>query len=268
MRALDFLRDLTRRIFTLDRRVHALREELDAFRSSHEVPDKLIQEFHTWKNATPVPREPLVSICIATYNRAKLLAERSVASALAQDYPRVEVIVVGDGCTDETEWLMRSISDPRLTFVNLPERGRYPSDPLKRWMVAGTPPLNHAMSLARGDFITHLDDDDEHPSERTTKLVGFALEHGCDFIWHPFYYQRPNGRWALSPATEFAFEYVSTSSIFYRSWFKTVEWNIDAWRTQEPGDWNRLRRIKYIGPDSRRYPEPLLRHYRERSQRV
>ena len=32
----------------------------------------------------------------------------------------------------------------------------------------------------------------------------------------------------------------------------------------EPGDWNRFRRFKFFQPVMFRYPEPLLRHYREK----
>src|SRR5687768_17443651 len=58
--------------------------------------------------------EPLVTICIGTYNRAHLLLERSVGSALGQTWRNVEVIVVGDCCTDETDAVMRSVKDDRL----------------------------------------------------------------------------------------------------------------------------------------------------------
>jgi hypothetical protein len=33
----------------------------------------------------------------------------------------------------------------------------------------------------------------------------------------------------------------------------------------EPDDWNLFRRIKYVNPVCRRYPEPLHKHYKERS---
>jgi glycosyltransferase involved in cell wall biosynthesis len=261
------LRDLFRRSVSLDHRVRALREELDALRSSLEVPAGLSDEYQAWKAANPLPAEPLVSLCIATYNRSRLLVERSLASALAQDYPRLEVVVVGDGCTDDTEAVMAGVRDPRVRFVNLPERGRYPADPRKRWMVAGTPAANHAMEISRGDLLTHLDDDDEHPPHRVSALVRLVRETGCDFVWHPFHYQTPRYRWTLNPALHFGFEQVSTSSILYRAWFRRIPWSMDAWRTGEPGDWHRLRRIRYLGIDARRHPEPLLRHYRERSQR-
>ena len=246
--------------------VQRTEDRADALKSSLEVPEELVDEFHAWKAGNPVPTRPLVTVLIATYNRARLLTERSVPSVLNQTYDNLELIVVGDGCTDETGEALARIEDPRLTFVNLHERGAYPEDPERRWMVAGTPAMNKGLSMAQGHYITHLDDDDEYLPDRLEKLLGFAAENACDLVWHPFFWETTEGDWKTNEATSFRFSGVTTSSVFYRSWFKGIPWDIDAHRLLEPGDWNRLRRIKYIGPAAARYPEPLLKHYRERNQ--
>lgn len=241
-------------------------EQADMLKSSLEVPREMVDDFFAWRAATPVPEQPLVSICVATYNRGRLLTERCIPSLLNQTYKNVEVVVVGDHCTDDTEARVSQIKDTRLKFLNLPERGNYPSDPHRRWMVAGTAAINKAMELATGDFISHLDDDDEHLPERVEKLLQFAKEQQCDFVWHPFWFEDGAGNWQLNHAPQFGISQVTTSSVFYRSWFKRITWNVEAHRLLEPGDWNRFRRIKYIGPAAARYPEPLLRHYLERQQ--
>ena len=253
------------RLAELHWQVKHMRGELEALKSSMEVPQEIVDDFFDWKARNPIPAHPLVTVTIPTYNRARLLVERCIPSILGQTYDKLEVIVVGDGCTDETEELVSQIKDPRLKFYNLPERGRYPSDPLRRWMVAGTAPGNKALSLAQGDFITHLDDDDEYVPDRLEKLVKFAIDNQCDLVWHPFWWEQNDG-WIINPAAEFALAQVTTGSVLYRSWFKKVQWKMDAYRLVEPFDWNRYRRIKYIGPVAMRYPEPLLRHYRERNQ--
>ena len=246
-----------------------LEEQLDHLKSSLSVPGELVADFQRWKVETPVPGHPLVSVCIATYNRAQLLTERAIPSVLSQTYEHLELIVVGDGCTDQTESLVEGIADPRLRFHNLDgaHRPRYPDDPLRRWMVAGTVALNEAMSRARGDYVTHLDDDDEYLPERLELLVEFALTHSCDFVWHPFWYRRDdNPEWHLSESHLFARTSVTTSSVFYRSWFTRIPWDLDAHLLLEPGDWNRFRKIRYLNPVAQRYPEPLVRHYPEQMQ--
>lgn len=270
-----FLRRLTQlrklvaanyRMDALEARLDTVQSEMDALKSRLDVSPELLQDFLDWKMQHSIPARPLVSVCVATYNRSRLVTERCIPSILRQTYPNLELIVVGDGCTDDTVDRLGEIDDPRLTFLNLPERGHYPTDSRRRWMVAGTAAINRALSMARGDFVSHLDDDDEYLPERLEKLVEFAVTNQCDFVWHPFWAEDPTGRWYLNEARDFAGGQVTTSSVFYRSWFRKIEWDIDAHRYLEPGDWNRFRRIKYIGPTAARYPEPLVRHYRERNQ--
>lgn len=213
-------------------------------------------------------QEPLVSICIATYNRAALLRERSLRSSLAQTYSNIEIVVVGDHCTDETAEMMAAVSDPRVRFVNLRQRGNYPDDPQLRWMVAGTAPVNHALTVARGDFITHLDDDDEHAPERTELLVREIVNRRADLVYHPFQYETRQGDWQVNPAKSFRFGAVTTSSIFYHRHFRDLHWDPHAYRYREPGDWNRLRKIRFLGARIIREPRTLLSHYRERNQRA
>lgn len=212
-------------------------------------------------------KEPLVTVCVATYNRGSLLVQRSIKSILNQTYKNIEVIVVGDCCTDNTADLMSRIDDSRLTFINLPERGNYPDNKMHRWMVAGTTPVNHALSLSKGDFITHLDDDDEYPLDRIEKLVHFIQTNRADIVWHPFELEQPNGEWIAVNAPRFAFQNVSTSSVFYHSWFKSIPWDINAWRRDEPGDWNRFRKFVYLRAKAVRYPESMLYHFKEQNQK-
>lgn len=251
--------------------IDSLYDEVDLLKSRCDVGDEFFDRFQAertspeYMSAYQKP-EPLVSYCIATYNRGGLLAERSLRSILNQDYRHIEVIVVGDCCTDDTESRIRELGDDRIRFVNLPERGQYPDDPNWRWMVAGTVPMNLALSIARGDFITHLDDDDEHPRDRVAKLMSFIRESKAEFVWHPFWRETPVGKWELKPCNRFRRYEVTTSSIFYHRWLAQIPWDINAYRYHEPGDWNRMRKFKYLGVRAARYPEPLLKHYREKNQ--
>ncbi|MCU6498870.1 glycosyltransferase [Rugamonas sp. A1-17] len=211
--------------------------------------------------------EPLVTVCVATYNRGELLVERCLKSLLAQDYRHLQIVVVGDCCTDDTAERVAALGDPRIEFVNLRERGQYPSEPRQRWMVAGTVAINHALSLARGQFITHLDDDDEHTPDRVGKLVALMRQSRADIIWHPFDFERTPDDWHVNPAPRFAVNNVSTSSVFYHHWLRSIPWDINAWRYNEPGDWNRFRKIRFLGVRAVRAPQHFLKHYRERNQK-
>lgn len=211
-------------------------------------------------------RDPLVSVCVATYNRAELLTSRSLPSLLSQTYRNLQIVVVGDGCTDETAARIASLTDSRILFVNLPKRGDYPDDAHLRWMVAGTAPLNHALSLAKGDFITHLDDDDEHAVDRVETLLRFIQDTRADLVFHPFEVETLSGEWLLNQAGAFDLGQVTTSSVLYHSWLRQIGWDPLAYRYGEPGDWNRFRKLKYLGARAERHDGALLKHYRERNQ--
>ena len=78
------------RLTRLKEEVEALRRQLDAVKSSLEVPPAMIDEFFDWKERHPLPGRPLVSVCVATWNRAGLLTERCIPSVLGQTWDRLE----------------------------------------------------------------------------------------------------------------------------------------------------------------------------------
>lgn len=57
-----------------------------------------------------------VTIAIPTYNRSQLL-KTSLASALAQDYSDFQVLVLDNASSDDTEAVVRSFTDERITYV-------------------------------------------------------------------------------------------------------------------------------------------------------
>ncbi len=263
----DPFREERRKEFDRHLRRYATTDDLDVVKSSLDVPVSLHREFEVWKASNPVPTHPRVSVCVATYNRSDMLMTRCIPSILAQDYDNIEVIVVGDCCTDNTGERLTALRDPRVTWTNLPERGAYPLDPTRRWMVAGTVPRNYAMDVAAGDFITYLDDDDEYVPHRISTLVALASDCNADFVWHPFHYEKQNsGGWSINSANEIRYGNVTTSSIFYRAWFRVIRWDAYSDRLKEGCDWTLCRRISAVGGVSIRCPEPLLRHYAERSR--
>jgi len=143
------LRRLTDRVRRLGRRLHrrlgARTEEADhapEIRHGLDLPDPAARPL-----AVPGETSPSVSVIIPTYNRARLLP-RALASVLHQQAV-LEVLVVDDGSSDDTEAVVRTHVDPRI---------RYLRQPRNRGAAAAR---NRGLDEARGEFIALLDSDDE-----------------------------------------------------------------------------------------------------------
>jgi len=91
---------------------------------------------------------PRVSVIIATYNWSSVLPY-SIGSVLGQTMTDFELLVVGDGCTDDSEQVVAAIGDPRVRWINLPENTKHQSGP-----------NNEGLRQARGEFIAYLGHDD------------------------------------------------------------------------------------------------------------
>jgi glycosyltransferase involved in cell wall biosynthesis len=266
------------RIQLIDNRVLQLASivELERYRTDYALlgVDGMLKEIELYHNARAKPdynrvfqqQTPLVSICVSTMNRADILVERCLNSLIDQSYRNIQIIVVGDHCTDDTGSRVARLRDDRISFHNLPFRGPYPPPGTDRWMVAGTNAINAAMSLSEGQFVTHLDDDDVATFDRIETLVNAAQQHKADFCWHPFWCENRDGSWYRLGDGRFELAQITTGSIFYHHYFTKFPWDVFAYRTREPGDWNRLRKIRALRPNLHFVDRPLMFHYSEGSQ--
>jgi glycosyltransferase involved in cell wall biosynthesis len=107
---------------------------------------------------------PLVSICIPTYNRAKLV-DKAIKSALEQDYQNIEVIVVDNASQDNVESVVAGFPDPRIKFFKNQENlGLFGN-------------FNRCIELASGKYVHILHSDDFIEPGFTAKCVAFLENH-------------------------------------------------------------------------------------------
>lgn len=100
-------------------------------------------------NSVPAPDDrPVISVIITSYNYAHYLAE-SVSSVLSQDVPSLELIVVDNASTDNTEEVIAPfLSDPRVRYYR------------NETNIGLTPNHNRALALVRGSYVNFVSADD------------------------------------------------------------------------------------------------------------
>jgi len=107
--------------------------------------------------------KPLVSVIIPTFNRANVV-KRAINSVLDQTFKDFECIVVDDGSTDETDFVLSEFSN-KIKLVKTENRG-----------VAAA--RNSGAKAAEGNFIAFLDSDDEWKKEKLSKQFQYMKESG------------------------------------------------------------------------------------------
>jgi hypothetical protein len=257
--AITALREIQTKLLRLSRAeyddIAGLRQRLIALRRSDTYA------------ATFENRHPLVSVPIATFNAGELLVDRAIASVRAQTYDRWEIVVVGDGCTDDTESRMEQLGDPRVRFVNLPFRTVYPDDPHERWQVSGAAPWNHAVELSQGEWIAPLDDDDELLPNHMETLLDLALERRAEYVYGKLEQVAEPG------AEPYIFSFppelgrIGMQQALYLRGLSFFECDIYSWAMDEPTDWNVIRRMREAGVHMAATDEPVARHYVSKEKR-
>jgi len=124
---------------------------------------------------------PTVTVIIATYNRSEVLPF-AIGSVLDQTFEDFELLVVGDGCTDDSGQVVESIGDPRLRWINLPSNSGHQSAA-----------NNEGLRQARGDIIAYLGHDDLWLPHHLGCLVA-AIEDGADLAFGVTRMVDPPGR--------------------------------------------------------------------------
>lgn len=112
----------------------------------------------------------MVSVIIPTYKGYSELG-RAIESVLNQSYDDIEIIVVDDNEADskeriKTEQVMaRYLESSRITYIKHEKN------------LNGAYARNTGISVAKGEYIAFLDDDDYYLSERINKSVQYLEKH-------------------------------------------------------------------------------------------
>jgi GT2 family glycosyltransferase len=172
----------------------------------------------------------LVSILIPAFNAARWIRS-SIESALAQTWPRKEIIVVDDGSTDDTLRLAEGFCSREVLVVTQTNRG-------------ASAARNQALSLSQGDYVQWLDADDVlAPDKIELQLEGAEAGDSSRILlasaWGQFYYYPSRARFTpsllwedLDPA-EWLFRKLDNNL-----WMAIESWLVSRKLTRMAGPWD------------------------------
>ncbi len=151
---------------------------------------------------------------IATYNWSNVL-RYAIRTALWQTYTNIELLVIGDACTDDSEQVAHSFDDPRVHWHNLPEN-------------CGNQfgPNNVGLGLARGEYVAYLGHDDLWLPTHLAWLMEAVAETGALLAHTLTEWIGPNGSYrgyGVTPPSAILHETGLGREIGWRDYRKIVE---------------------------------------------
>ncbi|MEA5605161.1 glycosyltransferase [Nostoc sp. UHCC 0252] len=121
------------------------------------------QQETDYKKTNLLDEQPLVSICIPTYNGEKFIAE-AINSLLHQTYPNIEIVLSDDNSTDITVEIAK-LFNQKLSFdFSILEHSQYGL--AQNW--------NYCISQAKGKYIKFLFQDDLLEPNAIEEMVNLA----------------------------------------------------------------------------------------------
>ncbi|PIE69104.1 MAG: glycosyl transferase [Deltaproteobacteria bacterium] len=125
---------------------------------------------------------PLVSILIAAYNEEQSIGE-TINNKLQLDYPqdKLEIIVISDESSDQTEQIVQGFADPRVSlYRQAPRAGK-------------TAALNMAVPVARGEILVFSDANSLYARDALKHLVANFADPAVGYVTGKMVYVSQDG---------------------------------------------------------------------------
>lgn len=119
--------------------------------------------------------QPLITVGICCYNAADTI-ERAIASALAQTWPNLEVLVVDDASTDDSAARVAALAERHANLRLIRHAANQGPGQARQTL----------LDNAAGDFVAMFDDDDESAPERVAvqhaRILAYEGETGAELV--------------------------------------------------------------------------------------
>lgn len=212
--------------------------------------------------------EPTISIVIPSYNQGHFIDE-TLRSLIDQHYPRLELIIIDGGSTDETVEILRRYVDHISYWVSEPDRGQ-------------TDALIKGFGRATGEIEGWLCSDDLHELWTLREVAAFFRQHpDAQVVYGDSAWIDPAGR-PIKPKREHAFNrfiwtydynFIPQPSTFWRRSLyaqvggldPTISVAMDAELWIRFADVTRLHHVPRYWSRMRFYPEQRNQKFRAQS---
>jgi O-antigen/teichoic acid export membrane protein/glycosyltransferase involved in cell wall biosynthesis len=184
---------------------------------------------------------PLISILIPAYSAQEWIAD-TIHSAIAQTWPRTEIIVVDDGSSDSTLAIARTFESQGVRVISQKNQG-------------ASAARNTAFLHSRGDYIQWLDADDLLAPDKIAKqmeivMQGLSPRTLLSSAWAHFMYRPrraefiPSELWCDLAPKEWLLRKMEENI-----YMQTATWLVSREVTEAAGPWD----IRMIGDDDGEY---------------
>lgn len=170
--------------------------------------------------------KPLISVVMPAYNHQAFVAE-AIRSVLTQTLQDIELIIINDGSTDNTEKVILEFADSRIRYFTQSNQGAHHA-------------LNRGIALAQGEYLAIINSDDVFLPNRLEIMFDALQQSNLDFVisdinlinehseiivdsshWWLTWYEDVKQRYQQTPspaATLLAGNYaISSSNFFFRA---------------------------------------------------
>ena len=150
-----------------------------------------------------------VSCVIPAFNAERFIAA-TIASALAQDFADLEIVVVDDGSSDRTSQVVAGIGSPRVRLLTGPRRG-----------VSAA--RNEGVRAGSGEYVAFLDHDDLWEPDKIRRQVEiFERDRRAGIV---FTQARVVQAGAAAPGAEVIPQLPDPAAFLARGYENLVHWN-------------------------------------------